>query len=154
MTEITPRAQTSTMQAFANRVVRGMLRTPLVARGIGRKLVTIYVVGRKSGRRYSIPVAYERGGDRLLVGSPFPWVRNLRTGESVDIRLQGRRRQADVEVLSEEADVVPLYAEMCRKNRIFANFNKISIDDSGEPSSDDLRAAWVAGARAIWLSPR
>ena len=55
-----PRAQTLAIQGLANRVVRGMLRTPLLSRAMGSRLVTLYIVGRKSGRRYTIPVAYTR----------------------------------------------------------------------------------------------
>ena len=32
----------------------------------------------------------------LLVGSPFGWGRNLRTGEPVDVRYLGKRRTTDV----------------------------------------------------------
>ena len=76
-----PRAQTMAAQGLANRVVRGLLRTPLLSRAVGSRLVTLYVTGRKSRRRYTVPVAYTRQGDDLLIGTPFGWGRNLRTGE-------------------------------------------------------------------------
>src|ERR1700743_2547538 len=100
-----PRAQTLAMQGLANRVVRGLLRTPVLSRAMGSRLVTLYIVGRKSGRRYTIPVAYTRDDGDLLMGTPFGWGRNRRTGEPVEIRLKGRRRQADVRVYTSEADV-------------------------------------------------
>ena len=91
---VTPvRAQTLPLQGAANRVVRGLLRTPLLCRAVGGRLVTLYIVGRKSGRRYTVPVAYTRHDGTLLIGTPFGWGRNLRTGEPVDIRLKGRRRR-------------------------------------------------------------
>jgi hypothetical protein len=129
-----PRASILPIQTIANRIVRGLLRTPLICRALGSRLVTVYVTGRKSGRRYAIPVAYTRDGDQLLSGSPFAWGRNLRTGEPVALRLKGRLRQADVQVFSREDDVVELYGQMCRDNRVFANFNKVAIDDAGKPS--------------------
>src|SRR5436305_10175333 len=104
-----PRAQPLPVQGLVNRVVRGLLRTPLVSRLVGSRLVTVYVVGRKSGRRYAVPVAYTSHGRDLLIGTPFGWGRNLRTGEAVAIRLKGRRRLADVRVLTEEHDVVDAY---------------------------------------------
>jgi hypothetical protein len=51
------RAQTLRAQQLANRIVRGLLRTPLLCRAAGARLVTLYVTGRKSGRRYIVPVA-------------------------------------------------------------------------------------------------
>jgi deazaflavin-dependent oxidoreductase (nitroreductase family) len=149
-----PRAQTLALQGLANQIVRGLLRTPLVCRGIGRRLITVYVVGRKSGRHYAVPVAYTRHDGFLLIGTPFGWGQNLRTGQPVEIRLQGRRRPADVEAFIDEARVVECYAVMARDNRNFAKFNKIGFDQAGNPDADDLHLAWAAGARAFRLTPR
>jgi hypothetical protein len=139
---------------LVNRIVRALLRTPLIGRGIGSRLLIVYVTGRSTGRRYAIPVAYMRDHDRLLFGTPFAWGRNLNTGQPVDILLKGSRRAADVEVFTSEDDVVRWYATMCRDNRQFAKFNKIAIDPEGNPSEDDLHSAWAAGARAFSLTPR
>jgi hypothetical protein len=72
----------------------------------------------------------------------------------VDIRLKGERRPADVRVYADEAGVTEHYAVMARDNRNFAKFNKIGLDQSGNPNPADLRLAWAAGARAILLTPR
>lgn len=146
--------QTMTGQAVLNRIMRGMLSTPLVSRGIGRRLVTLYVVGRKTGRRFTIPVAYTRQGEDLLIGTPFGWGRNLRTGEPVEIRLKGKRRLADVEAFSDEPGVTRLYTIICKDNKTFAGLNKVGIDPDGEPRPEDLHAAWANGARAFRLTPR
>jgi len=141
------------VQGLVNRIVRGLLRTPLVCRAVGSRLVTLYVVGRKSGRHYTLPVAYTRHEGALLIGTPFGWGRNLRTGEPVSIRLKGRRRLADVEVFADEAKVVGTYAVMCVDNHNFAKFNNIGFDAEGNPNPADLRLAWAAGARAFRLTP-
>ena len=114
----------------------------------------MYVVGRKSGRRYTVPVAYTRHEGDLLIGTPFGWGRNLRTGEAVAIRLKGRRRLADVQVLADEQGVVDAYAVMARDNHAFAKFNSIGFDSDGNPVPADLHLAWAAGARAFRLTPR
>lgn len=148
------RAQTLPMQGLVNWIVRGLLRTPLLCRAVGSRLITVYVVGRKSGRRYSIPIAYTRYEGILLLGTPFGWGRNLSTGEPVDIRLKGKRVPADVEVVTDEPGVVESYAAMARENRSFAKFNKIGFDQAGNPSPSDLHLAWAAGARVFRLTPR
>jgi hypothetical protein len=149
-----PHAQKLALQGVANGVVRGMLRAPVLSRFAGERLVTLYVVGRKSGRRFTLPVAYTKQGKDLLIGTPFGWGRNLRTGEPLTIRLKGRVRQADVRVLSDEAEVVDAYETMSRDNKTFANFNKIRLDAAGNPDPDDLHDVWRAGARAFRLTPR
>jgi deazaflavin-dependent oxidoreductase (nitroreductase family) len=148
------RAQTLPLQGLVNHVVRGLLCTPLLRRLAGQRLIILYLVGRKSGRHYRVPVAYSRHNGSLLVGTQFSWVRNLRTGEPVQIRLLGKLRSADVQVLIDETDVVEHLAMMARDNHQFAKFNKIGLDQRGEPSPDDLHLAWGAGARVVRLTPR
>ena len=145
-------AQTMAFQGLANRIVRGLLRAPLISRGIGARLITLYIVGRKSGRQYTVPVAYTRHDGVLLIGTPFAWGRNLRTGEPVQVRFKGKRRLADVQVLTDEDGVVEQYAVIARENRQFAKFNKIGFDPDGSPNPSDLHRAWAAGARVIRLT--
>lgn len=144
--------KTMALQGVANRFVRGLLRTPLVSRGLGRKLITLYVVGRKSGKHYTVPVAYTRHEGDLVIGTPFAWAKNLRTGDQLDVRHLGRRRTATVRVLTGEAEVVRDYAVIARDNRNFARFNKIGFDEGGNPLPADLHRAWAAGARVIRLT--
>jgi hypothetical protein len=56
-------------------------------------------------------------------------------------------------VLADETGVVEHLAQMARDNHQFARFNKISLDQRGDPSPDDLHLAWVAGARVALLTP-
>lgn len=149
-----PRARTLAAQGIANAVVRLLLHVPLLCRLVGRRLIVVYVVGRTSGRRFPVPVAYTADGGDLLMGTPFRWGRNLRSGEPVEILLKGTRRTADVQVFTDEAGVVQHYAIMARDNAQFARFNRIARDGQGNPSPDDLHAAWRAGARAFRLRPR
>ena len=149
-----PRATTLRLQGAANRVVRSLLALPLVSHGVGSRLVTLYVVGRKTGRRLTVPVAYTRHEGGLLIGTPFAWGRNLRTGEPIQVRYRGRRRWADVQVFTAEDDVVARYSIIARGNRNFASFNKIGFDAAGEPEAGDLQLAWAAGARALQLTLR
>jgi deazaflavin-dependent oxidoreductase (nitroreductase family) len=147
-------AQLMSAQKVANRIVRTLLRTPGISSDMGKRLVIINVTGRKTGKRYSVPVAYTRHEGSLLVGTPFAWARNMRTGEPVEVILRGRRQQADVQVITDPDGVVAAYDVICRDNRRFARFNNIRIDADGTPAPGDLRAAYASGARAYRLSPR
>lgn len=139
------------LQGVANRIVRGLLRVPLLSRLVGSRLITLYVVGRKSGKLYLVPVAYTRHEGALLIGSPFAWGKNLRSGEPIEVRYRGSRRVADVQVIADEAGVVEHYALIARDNRNFASFNKIGFVADGEPDPGDLHKAWAAGARVFRL---
>jgi len=139
-------------QSALNVLMRGLLSTPGISSGIGKRLITLYVVGRKSGKQYNVPVAYTEHEGRLLVGSGFGWIRNLRSGEPIDVRYKGRRIAAQVEVVRDESGVVALYDVMCRDNKNFAKLNNVGTDAAGNPNPEDLRAAWQAGARVAKLS--
>jgi SAM-dependent methyltransferase len=112
------RAHTMPGQRAVNLLVRGPLRTPGLAPIVGGRLVTLYVVGRKSGRHYCVPVAYMAEGNDLLIGTSSGWGRNLRTGQPVAIRLKGKRRRAGVQVSTTEPEVVSAYAHMAVRGDI------------------------------------
>ena len=154
MTGSDQHARTLAFQGAANRVVRGLLRTPLLARLVGTRLITIHVVGRKTGKHYAVPVAYTRHEGDLLFGTEFRWVRNLRTGEPVEIELKGKRRTADVTVTTDEAGVLADYGVIARDNHQFARLNRIALDAAGQPDPADLQRCWAAGARSVRLAPR
>jgi hypothetical protein len=63
------KARTLPMQGLVNHLMLGVLRTPLACRLVGKRLVAVYPIGRKSGRRYAIPVAYTRFDGSLLVAA-------------------------------------------------------------------------------------
>lgn len=142
------------LQKAMNRTIRILLAVPLLSRVLGRWLLTLYVVGRKSGKRYTVPMAYVQHEGALLLGSGFPWAKNLRTGEPVELRYQGRRRTADVRVVTDEDGVAEYYTVIVKHNPDFARINKIGVDRDGTADPDDLRAAWAAGARVMLLTLR
>ena len=142
------------LQGVSNALIRGLLSTPGIASGIGKRLITLHVVGRKSGKHYNVPVAYTTHEGKILIGTPFGWGKNLRTGEPLEVTYKGKRRTADVEVVQDETGVVALYDVLCRDNRQFANFNKVQLDKAGNPDPGDLRGAWENGARVFKLTLR
>jgi Polyketide cyclase / dehydrase and lipid transport/F420H(2)-dependent quinone reductase len=82
------------MNRAVNPAVRAILRSPLHPLLSGR-LALITYTGRRSGRRYTIPVLYEREADTVRIPVEWParkrWWRNLREEGSVELVLRGRR---------------------------------------------------------------
>jgi deazaflavin-dependent oxidoreductase (nitroreductase family) len=142
-------------QGAMNAVMRGMLRTPGISQGIGSKLLTIVVVGRKSGKTYTIPLGYLRHEGKLLVATrSWPWLKNLRPGEPAQVRIKGRIRQADWELLTDEENVVELFDIISRASRPVASFNGVGFDPDGTPNRADLHQAWEQGCTVLRLSLR
>jgi hypothetical protein len=85
----------SFVNRYVNPVVRTVLRSP--AHGLlSRHLMLLTITARRSGREFTIPVGYERHGDRLVVTLQWPehkrWWRNLEGGAPVAVMLRGVRR--------------------------------------------------------------
>ena len=95
-----------TLDAFfskLNPLVRALLRSPL--HGLAsRGLLLLTVTGRRTGRRYSIPVGYQRDGERLnLMVSEAPskqWWRNYHEPRPVELLLRGRARRGTARVVA------------------------------------------------------
>jgi deazaflavin-dependent oxidoreductase (nitroreductase family) len=150
----TPAVTTMRAQGLVNLVVRGLLRTPGLSRITGSRLITLYAAGRKSGRRYTVPVSYLAQGDDLLIGTSSGWARNLRTGEPAAVRFKAKIRLADIQTLTAEPDVVTAYAHMAAENPAFARLSRIHLDQDANANHRDLHPAWAGGARVIKLTPR
>lgn len=140
-------------QGALNRVIRVLLRIPVVGEQVGKRLLVLYVVGRKSGKVYEVPVAYTRHEGDLLVGTALhPWVKNIRKDVPVQVSLGGaRRRTADAEVLSDSESVVRLSEVIARDNKQWAAFNGMGFDAAGNPNKADAYQSWQQGAVIIRL---
>lgn len=142
-------------QDTVDRVMRTLLRTLLVSRLIGSRLLTLTVIGRKSGKKYVIAVAYTVYDGTLLVGTVNKkWVRNLIPGTPVELRLRGRKVLADQVVFTDQDNVLRLYDVLAGDNRANAGYSGIGFDPDGSPNRADLYQAWRNGAAVIQLTPR
>jgi hypothetical protein len=69
-------------------------------------LVLITVTGRKTGRRYTIPVAYHEMADAIVIpigeAPRKVWWRNYRTPGPIELRLRGRCLTGTAEVVQAE----------------------------------------------------
>ena len=77
-----------------NAVAAKLIDVPLVGNIVGRNLVVISYVGRRSGKTFSIPVNYRRVGDEIVIRVGLPdaknWWRNfLGDGGPIALRLNG-----------------------------------------------------------------
>jgi hypothetical protein len=74
---------------LVNPLVRGLLTSPLHG-AVDSVLITLHVTGRRTGRRYAIPVGYTEFDGHLLVVTEHRWRANLRGGQDVGVTRYGR----------------------------------------------------------------
>ena len=91
------------LMTHVNPLVAWVLRSPLHP-VLSPGLVLVQVTGRRTGRRYWIPVGYQRDGDTLTVLVSRParkqWWRNYRQPAPVEVWLRGRKRAGRAEVVA------------------------------------------------------
>jgi deazaflavin-dependent oxidoreductase (nitroreductase family) len=77
-----------------NALVRGVLRSP-AHRMMSKSLMLLTYTGRRSGRRYTLPVGYVRDGDEIIVvagrAQAKSWWQNLRGPQKVEMLMGGRK---------------------------------------------------------------
>lgn len=76
-------------------------------RFVGGHITTISYLGRKSGRRISLPLAYRRTGDAVTIAAAMPdhksWWRNfLGAGAPLSITLDGTARTAHASAVRDD----------------------------------------------------
>ena len=97
--------------------------------------------GRKSGRRYTIPVRYLREGKTLLSLTDSPWWRNLRGGAPVDLYLAGRKAAGRAEVKTNPEDVEQGISAILRQTPSDARYYQVRFDQYGQPDMVSLKQA-------------
>jgi hypothetical protein len=119
--------------------VSAILRSPLHGL-LSRRLMLITVAGRRTGRRYTLPVAYvNQPGtlDVLIADMDLKvWWRNLKGGAPVELLLQGRIIRARAEALTFDRD--PRSFIVALHN--YAASNRRGAQAVGVRDLEDLRA--------------
>ncbi len=129
-----------------NSVVIWLLQSPFHGL-MSRNTVLIGYEGRKTGKRYIVPVNFVRvageDGDHLLITSERgrTWWRNLRGGSPVGLELQGTRLTATARSLEEiqevEDGLMTYFAHAPGSARYF----NVSLDQGGRPRREDVARA-------------
>jgi len=111
---------------------------------ISHQLLIIQFEGRKSGRRFQIPVSYHRNGSSytcVTLRSNI-WWRNLKELSHTKIWLKGKLIDVQVDLEFKDDQVVEnTLRNLVTKNRIDAYFAKIKLNKDGDPYIEDLAKA-------------
>jgi hypothetical protein len=89
---------------------------------LGKRLMLVYLTGRKSGRHYRQPISYIRDGETLLTPGGGRWKLNLVEGEPTHIRLRGKDVSLRPELVRDADEVERLLGVMSAKNPTVSRF--------------------------------
>jgi hypothetical protein len=125
-----------------NAVTRVLLRSPLHGLRSGR-VVLIEYRGRRSGKRYRLPVSYwERVPAEVVCLTSTTWSRWWRNldGAAVALWVRGQRKSGRAELVDAPELRRELVAGFLRHNPHDAHHYGVETDAGGQPRSDGLDA--------------
>src|ERR1700729_4224945 len=89
----------ATMMRIINVPMRRILALPF-STPLSKRLMLLFLTGRRSGRTYRQPVSYVKDGESLLTPGGGNWKLNLKPGRPERIRLKGRDVSARPELIA------------------------------------------------------
>jgi hypothetical protein len=132
--------------------MRSVLGLP-IATPLGKRLMLVYLTGRKTGRHYRQPVSYIRDGETLLTPGGGRWKLNLIEGEPTDVRLGGHDISLRPELVRDPTEVDRLLGVMSAKNPMVGRFIPIPKGADGHYDLARLDLAIRHGFRIVRWSP-
>jgi hypothetical protein len=137
-------------------LVRVLLGSPLHG-VLDDSFLVLHLTGRKTGRRYNIPVGYVAMEGKLTVVTVARWRVNLRGGADVGVTLRGRLRPMHALLEEDPASVAVSYQAMIDRIGWEKAQRQLGISRPGGQAPTVLElndAACEYGWSVITLTPR
>ena len=138
-----------TLVKMGNPLVRMLLGSPLHGM-LDHSFLVLHLTGRKTGRRYDIPVGFVDMEGRLTVVTLARWRVNLRGGADVEVTLRGCLRLMHALLEEDPASVAVSYQAMI--NRI--GWEKASGSSAYRCPADERRRSWNSRTRPMSTAGR
>lgn len=131
-------------QRALNVLMRTVLRAPVLHRAVSNRVLVLDITGRRSGRRYRIPVGYTHTGDGLLIGTAGTWRRNLVAGQPIRVFRARRTTAMLAEVITDEERCAELYRDILAHNPVHGRYAGISVEPDGTRAGRTCAVRWTA----------
>jgi F420H(2)-dependent quinone reductase len=129
-----------------NVILSAILRSPFHGK-LSQRFMLLSFKGRKSGKKYTLVVGYQREGEVLEVISPRNWWKNLRGGNTqVSVLLQGRWYDGVAEAFHGDETVTAGYLRAIQRSPALIGMYHVEVDETGQPKPESVRQATRACA--------
>lgn len=132
-------------QQLSNRFVSWILRSSFHGVfGLDRVAMVLTYTGRKSGQRYTLPLAYTRNGQIVTTFALFTntvWWKNLRGDAVVTVRVAGRDYKGHAEIVTDPEEVTAGLLKFVAHNPQMTSrgYYALPRNSSGQIDTDALR---------------
>lgn len=136
-----------------NRFVVAWLRSPLHGLvGFDKMAMVLTYTGQKSGRVYSLPVAYFRQGLTVTTFALFTntiWWKNLRNNAQVQVHIQGCPYQGVAQLIEEPTKVANGLAQMAAQSPRLTQSGYYQVPRLPDGQIDEVALREMAKARVM-----
>jgi hypothetical protein len=135
-------APAENVPAWLNAMMTLFLKTPLLQTAIGKQLALLSFSGRRSGRRYTIPISYGKRGSSILIltEKSRSWWRNFEDEPAVELRLAGKTVKGKAEAhVATDADLKEVLDFLTSQPRAAKAYGVVPLPD-GSLDPDSVRA--------------
>jgi deazaflavin-dependent oxidoreductase (nitroreductase family) len=123
-----------------NKIPAAVLRSPLHPLMSGKYLLLTFT-GRKSGRRYTTPVAYLEENGVFLMTTDSPWWKNLNGGGRVTVRVKGSKYEGIGETITDIAEVAQVLGRFLETQPGYGKFVRVKRNSGGQTEPSALEDA-------------
>jgi hypothetical protein len=117
-----------------------LLRSPLHRLMSGRFLLLTYQ-GRRTGRSFTLPAAYRRRGDELILTTDSSWWRNFIEPSPVTVRVAGRRRSGTAQAIRDPQQVADALKSPIEGQPSYARFAGVQRSEDGGLDAEGFERA-------------
>ena len=116
-----------------------------------RKLMVLHVVGRKTGRRYSVPVERRLVEGRLCTFSDGSWRHNVRGGAAIEVTIDGETKPAHAELEEDPGRIARIFLELIEDRGVAEATRTLGlrVNVARDPTLHELRDAILRSGLSI-----
>ena len=142
MTDPNDSTKSGDVPGWINAMMKLLLKTPGLQNVLGKQLALLSFTGRRSGRRYTIPISYDRQGSRVLMltKKSRTWWRNFVDQPAVRVRMAGELMGGHAEAhVATDADLDEVVAFLSSRPQDAKAYGVTRLAD-GSPDPESVRA--------------
>jgi hypothetical protein len=140
--------------------VSNLFMRPLLRSSAGKRIHELALLcfdGRRTGRRYEVPVEYHELDGQPLILTASAWKSNLRGGADVELVHEGQRMPKRAELIEDPEEVARTYEALIERFGLqHAKATKIGLAGIGDrmPPHEEIVEAVRGKRTVIRLRPR
>ena len=140
------------LQKLYNPIVIWLLRSPLHG-FMDTSTILVTMTGRRSGKKYTVPVSYVRDGDTLLIISQkeHTWWKNLRGGAQVSLFMKGRFLNARGVTFTDTETIANKLLLVLQQFPRYQKRIHIKLDADGQPENPEAFKRFVQDVIIVQL---